>query len=356
MSAALFPATRNLRTTKAENRVGTDRIAALTGYSDLVVEMGGNPSRLLARCGLDSQIFNDADNVIPSTVSVRLLALAAEETRCPHFGLLLGQRRNRLASVGPVGFLVQNSPTLEDALRNLIRYIHLHEEGVTSTLLVQRGEALFTVSIDLSGIVGAEQLLDTATADIFSLIRMICGREWLPSAVHFASRPPEDLAPYRALFRAPVHFDREITCLRFPAYWLERPVPDADPDLCSLMQSYVTQIEQQYSGDFSGQIRRVVRTMLPTSKCTAVRIAELFSVSLRTLQRHLAANGTSFEAIVDETRHEIATHNLAETNKPISRLAAMLGYRDSRAFTRAFRRWSGAAPSEWRAHQRKILA
>ncbi|MCX7169871.1 MAG: AraC family transcriptional regulator ligand-binding domain-containing protein [Proteobacteria bacterium] len=270
--------------------------------------------------------------------------------------MLLGQQRNRLASVGPVGFLVQNSPTLDDALHNLIRYVHLHGEGISSTLQVRRGEALFTVSIDLTGIVGVEQVLDTATADIFMLIRMIAGREWLPSAVHFAHRPPPNPAPYRTLVRAPVHFDREITCLRFPAHWLERPVPNADPDLCSLIQSYVTQIEQQYTGDFSGKIRHVVRTMLPTNKCTAVRIAELFSVSLRTLQRHITANGTSFEAIVDETRHEIATHILAETNKPIGQLAAMLGYRDSRAFTRAFRRWSGSVPSEWREHQRKIPA
>ncbi|MCX7169870.1 MAG: hypothetical protein NTY41_06125 [Proteobacteria bacterium] len=84
MSAALLPATRNLRTTKAGsrvgNRVGTVRIAVLAGYADLVVEKGGNPLKLLARCGLDSQVFNDDDNVIPFGVTSRLLALAAEET------------------------------------------------------------------------------------------------------------------------------------------------------------------------------------------------------------------------------------------------------------------------------------
>jgi AraC-like DNA-binding protein len=93
--------------------------------------------------------------------------------------------------------------------------------------------------------------------------------------------------------------------------------------------------------------------MLPTGQCTLYRLAELFSMHRQTLHRRLTANGTTFREIMDEARQEIAIHNLAETNMPISLLATMLGYRRSGAFIRAFRRWSGAAPTEWRAQHRE---
>lgn len=355
MPAPQFSASSKRPTTRTGGPLGTFRIAMLAGYSDLVAEMGGKPAKLLARCGLDAHIFSDDDNVIPFGLFLRLLALAAEETRCPHFALLLAQRRNPLSTVGPIGFLVQNSPTVGDALRNLVGFIHLCVVGPTMTLQVQAGEVILSISTELSDGPGTEQTMDLGIANLFLTMRMLAGREWLPSAVHFARQQPWDVAPYVAFFRAPVHFDRKATCLRFPSFWLERPVPDADTELCALMKSYAKKIEQQYSGDFRGQARHVVRTMLPTSKCTAVRIAELFSLSLRTLQRRLTESGTTFEALVDETRFEIATSKLAQTSTPIRQLAALLGYRDSRTFSRAFRRWSGLAPAQWRA-QRRVAA
>lgn len=336
---------------KTKDRVGTVQIAVLRGFSELVTEMGGNPIRLLARCGLDQKIFSDSGNTIPFSVSSRLLALASEETRCPHFGLLLGQHRT-LAGLGPISFLIQNSPTVEDALKNSIRYIHLHMTGMTPMLHVERDQAVISFAMTLPGMVGAKQVLDTTTADLFFLMRMIAGRAWLPNSVNYTYQAPTDLRPYRTLFRAPVFFDHEITSLSFPAYWLERPVPDADPNLCRHMQSYMAKIDQHYSGDLLGQIRSVVLTMLPTGKCTADRIAELFSINRRTLFRRLISYGTTFETMLDEMRYEIATRNLAETNMSVRQLAGMLGYRGSRTFIRAFRRWSGAAPTEWRMRNR----
>jgi AraC-like DNA-binding protein len=353
MNAPQLPPPRSLLTTAADDhRVGKVRIAGLTDFPTLVAEMGGNPARLLKRCGLDPQIFDDSEKTISFRVISQLFALAVEETHCPHFGLLLGQRRKLVAILGPIGFLVQNSPTVGDALRNLIRNLHLHGVGTTAKLLVQRTKANYTFAIELFGKLMTDQVLDGTMASNFRLMRMICGPEWQLSAAYFAHPPPADITPYRELFHAPVHFDQEITALSFPAYWLKRPVHNADPALCPMLQDYMTQIEQQHSGNFPGQIRRVVRTMLSTGKCTSDRLADLFSMHRRTLYRRLTANGTTFKGIVEEARNEIAARNLAETNMPISQLAALLGYRDTNSFIRAFRRWSGAAPTEWRAHHR----
>ncbi|MCX7169314.1 MAG: helix-turn-helix domain-containing protein, partial [Proteobacteria bacterium] len=231
-------------------------------------------------------------------------------------------------------------------------YLHLHCVGASVALLVQRAEAIITFTTDLHDLVGTEQTLEVGTVDIFMFMRLICGRAWLPSAVHYAHPAPPNIAPYTALFRAPVHFNREITSMHFPASWLERPVLNANPDLHRILRSYVENLEQQYSGNFPGKIRRVVRTLLSTGKCTADRLAVLLSMHRRTLHRHLVANGTTFKEIVDEERNEIAVRNLAATDMSINKLAAMLGYRDTSSFIRAFRRWSGVVPTEWRAQHR----
>lgn len=356
MSVPLIPTTINLLTEEVGSRTGTIRVAGLMGYSDLVTELGGNPNRLFKRCGLDPQIFNNNENVIPFNLAARLFSVAAEETRCPHFGLLLGQHRKPISVLGPIGFLMRNSPTVGAALRSVLRYMHLQVVGVTSKLLVQRAKAFLTATIDHSSSADDDQVLDLIIADMFTLTRILGGRGWLPSAVYSARRTPADIAPYRTLFRVPVYFNQGITGLSFSANWLESPVSDADPDLCSLMQSYVAQIEQQYSDDFLEQTRRVMRTMLPTGKCNADRFADLFSMNRSTLHRRLTAEGTTFGAMVDEMRHEIATSNLAETSMPISQLAAILGYRGISAFTRAFRRWTGVAPTAWRERHRSLIS
>ena len=103
------------------------------------------------------------------------------------------------------------------------------------------------------------------------------------------------------------------------------------------------------SSRFSEDLRRVLETELLKGPCTSIEIARLFSMHHRTLSRHLAREGVTFQQLVDEIRFAIARDLLANTDMALDQISVVLRYSEPSAFTRAFRRWSGQSPSAWRA-------
>jgi AraC-like DNA-binding protein len=107
-------------------------------------------------------------------------------------------------------------------------------------------------------------------------------------------------------------------------------------------------------GPLTEDLRRVLRTELLRETCSAATIARFFSMHRRTLHRHLRTEGLAFRQIANEIRFEIACELLANTDMALGQIAAALKYSEPSAFTRAFRRWSGQAPSEWRNRHRRV--
>lgn len=354
LSAPLPPSGIDIVSCAAESpsRTGTVRVAGLTGFVDLVSELGGDAAHLIAACGLTRETLANPDNIIPFGLGARLLHLAAAELGCPHFGMLLGQRQD-LALLGPIGFLMQHSPDVRSALANLLRYMHLHVEGANARLVVREGLVEFSYRILIPGVLGAEQVYGVCMANEFRFMQLLCGRDWRPAAVHFCFRAPPDEAPFRSFFGAPVRFDQPASAVVFPEQYLDRRISSADPALGDILQRYVSQIESRHSGDFAGQLRSVIRTLLPTGSCTADRVAGLFAMHRRTLHRLLSADGTTFEQVMDTMRQEIAVQMLEQSDMKLALLADMLGYNELSSFNRAFRRWTGSSPSEWRTLGRR---
>lgn len=258
-----------------------------------------------------------------------------------------------MALLGPIGFLMQHSPDVRSALANLMRYMHLHVEGASARLAIRGRLAEFSYHILIPDIAGAEQVYGICMANEFRFMQMLCGRDWRPSAVHFCFRAPSDESPYRKFFGAPVRFSQPASAVLFSAHYIERKIPSADPGLGEILQKYVSQVASRHSGDFLGQLRSVIRTLLPTGNCTADRVAELFLMHRRTLHRLLSANETTFEQVMESMRRQIAEQMLEQSDMKLGQLADMLGYAEVSSFNRAFRRWTGMTPSDWRAMQRQ---
>jgi len=179
-------------------------------------------------------------------------------------------------------------------------------------------------------------------------MQSLCGPGWKPSQVTFAHRRPENVEPFRQLFRAPLLFDAEQYALVFLAEWLTYRMPVDDPELRRQLMDQINIIEAHHRDSFPEQVRSVLRTALLTGCADADHIASLFSIHRRTLNRRLNADGISFRDLVEQERYEVARQTLIDTGLQVAEVAALLGYADASAFTRAFRRWSGIAPAEWR--------
>ncbi len=326
----------------------TVRVGVAAAIPAVLRSLGADPAEVVAEAGFDLKLFDDPDNLISYSARGHLLSRCVARTGCRHFGLLLGQQ-GRLSSLGLVGFLVQHSPDVGTALRSLVRYLHLHVRGAVPTLAVHGDTATLGYDIYQPQVEATDQIGDGAVAVMENIMRTLCGPEWRPLEARFAHRKPEDVGPFRRFFRAPLRFDAEQNALLFSADWLNRRLPDADPDLRRLLQKQIDALEARHRNDFPAQVRSVLRTALLTGHAKADQVAALFSLHSRTLNRHLNAFGTSFRQLVDESRYEIARQMLADTGMEVSQIADSLDYADASAFTRAFRRWSSSTPAAWRA-------
>lgn len=325
---------------------GSVRVGPLIGVPPLLLEFGLDPLKMLKTVGLGTTLLDDPENMISYSAMGRLVRACAERTRCPHFGLLIGQRAG-LDCLGLIGQLSLYVPDVGTALRGMILHLHLHDRGAVPALSVERNAAVLSYLVYQPGVEGTFQIYDAAIAIIYNILRKLCGPGWLPNEVLFAHRQPEDLGPYRKFFQAPLHFDQEQTALVFAPHWLQAASIGADTQQQQQFGEQIAQLEQQAQRDVVGRLRCALATLIMTQSASLEQAAELFSMHPRTLNRRLAERGCTFRGLAEGVRYDLARQFLENTSMPISQIAAVLGYAETSAFTRAFRRWSGFSPTAW---------
>lgn len=310
-----------------------------------------DPDPIIREVGLDPRLFDDGANVIPHVALGRLLTLSVARTKCPYFGLLVG-RRATILSLGLVGRLMQQSETVGAAMQALVSNLGVQNRGAVPSLVVSGDLALFTFSVYQPEARSADQIADGSLAVAVNALRALCGVDWNPVEVLLPRVTPVDLEPYRRHFRAPVRFNQESATIVFSARDLDIRIAGADPVMRALLEERIHQMKSSQGSEFSDDIRRLLRTRLTRTRCSAEDIAELLTMHRRTLSRRLKDSGMGYRAIANEVRFEIARQLLQDTEVPLGQIAAALGYSEASAFTRAFRRWSGQTPTAWRADGR----
>ena len=331
-------------------RDGQVRVGPLVGVPRLLSGLGRDPATVIRAAGVDPRLLDDPEGHIDFAVMGRVLAHCAASTGCPHFGLLLGQRFG-LADLGLVGLLVQQSPDVEQALRNLVRHLPVHDRGAVATLVVEGDRAVLGYAIYQPGVEGVRQIYDLAAAIGRNVLRTLCGPYWRPIEVRLPHRRPAPIAPFDRFFQAPVRFDAERAALVFTAASLRQPLRGADRVLHALLEARIGALEAPAGGDIGTRVRGVLRDLLLGGRGSLEETAQAFAIHPRTLNRRLRERGLTFRGLLDESRYDMARQLLRETELTAVAIAAVLDYAEAPVFTRAFRRWSGTTPTAWRAAQ-----
>jgi len=314
-------------------------------------KLGHDPGAILREAGLDPALFDDNDNLIPLSGLGRLVTLCVARTGCEEFGLLVGQRAG-LHSLGLVGLLARYAPDVGTALRRLGEYMYLHHGGTLTAVNAEGDTATLSYDIHQPNVESTDRIGDGSLAVLFNILRELCGPDWRPIEVHFARGKPGNVEPYAAFFEAPLRFGTGQNAIVFSSVWLGRRLPELDAELRRLIKRQLDEIEARHADAFPDQVRGVLRAALLTRHASAEEVSALFSMHSRTLNRRLREFNTSFRELVDEGRYEIARQMLENTWLDVTDIASSLGYADASAFTRAFRRWSGATPAAWRVRCR----
>ena len=335
------------RTVQRTERDGWVLSTALKAAPRLLQEAGVDPATVARRTGFDLRRLDDPESTISFASAGRFLAECARATHRPHFGLMVGTEEG-FAALGVVGHLVQHSRDVRTALRNLTGYLHHQEIGGVSTLVVEHGIGVLEYALHQRGLDGTDQIIDTGLGIGVSILRFMCGPEWKPIEIQLARAPPKEAAPYRRLFGAPVRFGADRNALLFHERWLDHRLQGADPNLRKILEATIGEMEARRSAEFPDRVRTLIRTQLLSGGCTSEETARRMAMTRRTLHRRLAGDEFTFERLLDETRFDLARQLLRNSRASMVDIAAALNYANASAFTRAFRRWAGVAPSAWR--------
>ena len=170
-----------------------------------------------------------------------------------------------------------------------------------------------------------------------------------PLEARFSYSAPSYAGEYERILRLPVRFDADEDGVVFPVSSMVSSNPSADAALRQLLQQYAAdQLARIPSNDrFSQRIRATLRSMLPLGHLSADSVAAQFSMSDRTLRRRLQEEGTSYQEVLDDVRAELARRYLGTDKRGIDEVALLLGFSDSSAFSKAFRRWTGKTPADF---------
>lgn len=327
---------------------GVLRVAPLIGISALLRERGIDVATVLSEFGMEAGTFDDPDNRVHYRTAAAFVQRCADVAACPHLGLLMGQQTT-LQSLGTLGRLMQCSPTVEAALRSLVLNMHLQTRGGVPTLRIDGGNASLGYAVYLRDVPAPRQAYDLALAYEFNILRDLCGPNWLPREVSFSYSRPKDDRPYRHFYRAPLRFDAEHAAIVFKKSWLDLALPGHDVALQRTLQRELAAQLMLTLGDCAGHVRRALRTAVPSGRGSEAEVAELLSLSARTMRRRLATQGTTFRQLLEDVRYEVSRQLLAGSQLSVSEIGDIMGYANVTAFTRSFGRWTGSPPAAWRS-------
>ena len=334
-----------------------EQVTTLSGVAALIAQGlradGIDPVPLFEEAGIDINETSRPDKRFQTTRLQTLWRLAVEATGDECFGLKLARYTQPSALQG-LGFAWLASDTLRDSLNRLVRFSRFVNTAIDIRLVD------IDDSVDLV-ITGQEKwpdfvhaASDMGMASFLRMCRITADPSLNPEAVYLQRPRPDCHESFTAVFHAPVYYSRKTNRLRFRADELDKPLPTPNPELARINDQAVIDYLARYDHDSTAmQVRSRIIELLPDGTPQQNNIAHALNLSLRSLQRKLKEEGTNFKGLLEDTRRELALHYIRETYRPIGEITYLLGFSEPSNFTRAFRRWTGMAPAEYREHGQK---
>jgi AraC-like DNA-binding protein len=329
---------------------GTISVKAVGKILDAARERGVAPRELCRAAALDPAAAEDPDGRIPYAQVVALYEEAARLTGDDAFGLHMSERTS-LRVFDLLGYVLMNSPTLGEGLERAARYQSIWNDGAVCEMDASEGRARVTYRyLSLDGAT-CRQDCEMTLGLVVTFGRAATGVDWSPLEVSFRHAAPAETDEHRRIFRCPVRFSRPANEVVFDASLLKLPLLGADPALSAVLERQARELLSRLprrTGCAEGVRREIVGALGRGGDAGLEAVARRLGLSARTLQRKLREEGTSHQSLLDEIRRELSERYLREREMSVGEVAYLLGFSESSAFHRAFRRWTGLTPTEFR--------
>jgi len=310
-----------------------------------------NTDVLLEKAGIKQDILDQPENRLPFSQQETFwqLALEASDETLP----LVFAAQSQPASFSITGYIAMNSDTIGDALDATAHYLAVAGEG--GRLEVQRDDEQIHVeyvALNADHHVSAVRSCAMLAANLM-LGHWLIGEIFSPDRIELMLPAPIDDSEFKRFFNAPLHFSATRNRLSFNRSIETVKIPHASLDLLNLMKARADKViaqTQKSSGHHqtTDQVATLLISTLMGQEPDKARIADQLGMSQRTLQRRLSSEGTSYQQVLDNTRHQLALDYLKQPELTISDIAYLLGFTEPSAFYRAFKKWNGQTPGQFR--------
>lgn len=323
------------------------RSASLTNYVDVARSLGLDPFMFLRAANITLAALVDPDIRISAAALSRLLEASAQAAGVEDFGLRMAETRE-LANLGPLAFVMREEPTLRGALESMGRYLRLHNE--TLAMRIDEVDGRVTIRQEaLTRLPGSlRQTSELVVGVLYRVLTLFLGPRWRPRNICFTHSAPASSATHLRVFEMPVLFNQEFDGIICDASDLEAPLPSYDPAIARQVRRYLDAMLARSEDSMADKVRRLVIALLPSGACSIDRVAEHLGMDARTVQRRLASQGESYSGLLNEIRTDLAGRYVENRERPLSEVAALLGFASLSAFSHWFAGQFGCSVSRWR--------
>lgn len=312
---------------------------------------GLDANALAAKAGVDPGALGP-DARVPRAALDRLWAVAVEATGEPALGLEM-PRFTAQTTFHALGYAVLASVTLRDAFERIIRYRRLVGDVLELGLVDAGDRARFVIDVSRHPGIPYQAVDAVAALTVAQARALHRPRACDPLRVAFARPAPPDDAAYRRVFRAPLAWDEPANAIEWARADLDAPLPTGNAELArgndEVLVRFLARLEKTR---VATRVQQALLDALPGGPPSKTAIARTLGMSARNLQRHLAAEGTSFSELLADARVSLARTYVDAGRLSVTEIAFVLGFADTSTFSRAFKRWTGMSPRAWAARRR----
>ncbi|MFC5695945.1 AraC family transcriptional regulator [Pseudomonas sp. GCM10022186] len=325
-----------------------------TVYAEALLQHYGDLFRpCLAAVGLSEEVLARPDAKIPLRQYNELLEVAAERND-PFLGLRLGLGLLgvplKTSLMGGVGHLVRSAADVRTMLECTNRYLVVHAQANELTWRLQGGCLEIAYRLTDPSVLHRRQDAEFAIGTLYARLREYTAGKYAPLRVEFEHPQPADISLHAEVFQCPLKFGQPANVIVWPGEMLDEPLVTAD---LRLFQALLPGLEEERrrrlaDTDLTTRIGLVIEANLASGRVGLDQVATELCMSKRTLQRRLQELDLEFAELVEEIRQALAIELVRQSQRSLTEIAQQLGYNEASSFTRAFRRWTGLSPREFR--------
>lgn len=319
--------------------------------STIASELAGHGipiDRLLENTDVSEQDLFSPETLLPYRTAQKILTRACELSPIPQLGLAIGTRQSP-SSMGVLGYGINCCATIEDAMNMAIKYSRVSSTLVLSEWKQENGKLYWTITppVDLGKILRC--VVEEEFSMFIGVYPMLTGQQPELLEAHFQYPEPEYRSLYESTFNCPLFFSAERNQLVINAEVLKQPILQANPFSVAAAERMCAEFLEKNPATDDLVIK--VRGMILRQKnefWSENTVAQELNITSRTLRNRLRRAGSSYQEILDSLREQIARDDLLHSTLTTSEIAEHIGYSDARSFRRAFKKWTGETPDEYR--------